>query len=115
MRDRNGETLPFVFKSEAAAVATIGRKVAPGSTIYADEAASWDRLHDHFLTKRINHEEAYSTAEACTNGAESFFSRIRRSESASTIISPAHTYRPTLRRWPGARITAACRTVSSTL
>ena len=80
MRERNGETLPFVFKSEAASVATIGRKVALGSTIYVDEAASWDRLHDRFLTKRINHEEAYSTDEACTNNAESFFSRIRRAE-----------------------------------
>jgi len=50
MRERGGETLPFVFRSEAAAVATIGRKVALGSTIYADEAASWDRLHARFLT-----------------------------------------------------------------
>jgi len=80
MRERGGETLPFVFRSEAAAVATIGRKVALGSTIYADEAASWDRLHDRFLTKRVNHQESYSTEEACTNGAESFFSRIRRAE-----------------------------------
>ncbi len=80
MRERGGETLPFVFRSEAEAVATIGRKVAPGSTVYADEAAGWDALHDRFLTKRINHSEAYSTAEACTNGAESFFSRIRRAE-----------------------------------
>ena len=80
MRERGGETLPFVFPSEAAAVTTIGRKVAPESIIYADEAASWDRLHDRFLTKRINHQEAYSTAEACTNGAESFFSRLRRAE-----------------------------------
>ena len=80
MRERGGETLPFVFRSEAAAVSTIGAKVATGSTVYADEAASWDRLHDRFLTKRINHQEAYSTAEACTNGAESFFSRLRRAE-----------------------------------
>ena len=80
MRERGGETLPFVFRSEAASVSTIGAKVALGSTIYADEAASWDRLHDRFLTKRINYQEAYSTAEACTNGAESFFSRIRRAE-----------------------------------
>ncbi len=80
MRERNGETLPFVFGSEAAAVSKIATKVMAGSTLYADEAASWDRLHDKFLTKRINHQEAYSTAEACTNGAESFFSRIRRAE-----------------------------------
>ncbi len=80
MRERDGETLPFVFKSEAAAVGLISQKVNPGSILYADEAASWDALHDRFLTKRINHQEAYSTAEANTNAAESFFSRIRRAE-----------------------------------
>lgn len=74
------EPVVFVFRSEAASVSMTGAKVAAGSTIYADEAALWDRLHDRFLTKRINHQEAYSTAEACTNGAESFFSRIRRAE-----------------------------------
>lgn len=30
--------------------------------------------------KRINHSVAYSTPEACTNQAESFFSRLRRAE-----------------------------------
>jgi transposase-like protein len=80
MRERKGRTLPFVFKSEDASVLTIARTVAPGSTVYADEATHWDALHARFLTKRINHSEAYSTAEACTNMAESFFSRIRRAE-----------------------------------
>ena len=80
MRERGGSTLPFVFKAEAQAVETIVRRVAPESTIYADEAASWDRLHERFLTKCINHQDAYSDAEANTNQAESFFSRIRRAE-----------------------------------
>ena len=55
-------------------------RVAPGSTVYADEAAHWDALHARFLTKRINHSESYSDGEACTNMAESFFSRLRRAE-----------------------------------
>jgi ISXO2-like transposase domain len=33
-----------------------------------------------YLTKRINHQEAYSADGACANDAESFFSRLRRSE-----------------------------------
>jgi ISXO2-like transposase domain len=37
-------------------------------------------LHERFLTKRINHEECYSDGAACTNQAESFFSRLRRAE-----------------------------------
>lgn len=80
MRERKGKTLPFVCKSEHDAVKTIEARVTPGSTIYADESTSWDVLHDRYLTKRINHSECYSDDEACTNQAESFFSRLRRAE-----------------------------------
>jgi transposase-like protein len=80
MRERRGRTLPFVFKSEAASLATIESRVAPGTTIHADEATHWDRLHALYPTKRINHQESYSDGEACTNQAESFFSRLRRAE-----------------------------------
>lgn len=80
MRERGGRALPFVFKSEDASVVTIARTVTPGSTVHADEASRWDALHARFLTKRINHSEAYSDGEACTNQAESFFSRLRRAE-----------------------------------
>ncbi len=80
MRERNGQTLPFVFKSEAESVSTIEQRVEKGSTIFADEASSWDALHIKFLTQRINHSMAYSDNGACTNQAESFFSRLRRSE-----------------------------------
>jgi transposase-like protein len=80
MRERAGRALPFVARSEAQGVGVIAQRVAPGSTVYADEAACYDSLHARFLTRRINHQEAYSTPEACTNMAESFFSRIRRAE-----------------------------------
>jgi transposase-like protein len=81
MRERNGKTLTFVAKSEDAGVATMRDRIAPGSTIYADEASHWDQLHARYLTKRINHSEAYSDGNGTsTNQAESFFSRIRRAE-----------------------------------
>ena len=80
MRERGGRTLPFVVKGEEEAVAIIASRVAHGSTIYADEATHWDALHARFDAKRINHTVAYSTSEACTNLAESFFSRLRRAE-----------------------------------
>jgi transposase-like protein len=79
MRERNGVT-KTVIASEHASVPTIRSTVAEGSTIYADEGSSWDVLHQDFTTKRINHSECYSDGEACTNGAESFFSRMRRAE-----------------------------------
>jgi transposase-like protein len=79
-REKNGKTLPFVFKSEAASLPILSQIILPGSTVHADEATHWDALHAKYLTKRINHEWAYSDGEACTNDAESFFSRIRRAE-----------------------------------
>jgi transposase-like protein len=79
VRERDGETASFV-SSERDAVPAIEKMVDAGSTIYADDANAWDPLHGRFATKRINHQECYSDGEACTNHAESFFSRIRRAE-----------------------------------
>ncbi len=79
-REKGGQTVTKVFKTEAAGVSTIAATIELGSTVHADEATHWDALHDRFLTKRINHEWAYSTEGACTNDAESFFSRVRRAE-----------------------------------
>ncbi len=81
MRERGGRTLTFVFKSEAASVAFIKARVDGSTTVHADEAADWNTLHATFDTKRVNHQNAYSLDGACTNGAESFFSRLRRGES----------------------------------
>ena len=80
MRERDGRTLPFVAKSEAAGVPMIAATVAKGSTVHADEASGWDALNARFPIKRINHSEAYRHDGACTNMAESFFSRLRRAE-----------------------------------
>lgn len=80
IRERGGDTVTMIAKSEAAAVPAIAAKVANDTVIHADEASSWDRLEDRFLTRRINHSECYSDGQACTNQAESFFSRIRRAE-----------------------------------
>jgi transposase-like protein len=80
MRERGGRTLPFVFKSEAQGVEEVAKRVHISATIHADEAPHWDDLHARYLTKRINHQHAYSDGEACTNMAESFFSRLRRAE-----------------------------------
>lgn len=80
MRERAGRTVTNVFGSEGQSVPTIGKAVHPTATVYADEATHWDALHARFLTKRINHQQSYSTDEANTNQAESFFSRMRRAE-----------------------------------
>jgi transposase-like protein len=84
-RERNGKTITFVSKTEDASVAELHNRIAEGSTVYADEASHWDAFHARYETKRINHSQAYSDGEGCTNQAESFFSRLRRAE-----IGPHH-------------------------
>jgi transposase-like protein len=79
-RERHGQTITFVSKSEDASLPTLQDRIVVGSTVYADEASHWDVLHSRFNTHRINHSLAYSTSEGCTNMAESFFSRLRRAE-----------------------------------
>lgn len=80
MRERGGRTLPFVVRSEDQAVPTIRERVETGTIVYADEASSWDDLHDIYETRRINHSIAFMDDGVCTNQAESYFSRLRRAE-----------------------------------
>ena len=81
IRERGGKTLPGVFRTEADALAFIRRSVPRSTTLYADEAASWNELHARYELHRINHQEVYSLpGEVYTNNAESFFSRMRRGE-----------------------------------
>ena len=80
VRQRAGGTATAVIASEATAPAFVRRKVERGGVIHADEGAAFDELHARYVMARINHEEAYSRDGACTNQAESFFSRMRRAE-----------------------------------
>ena len=80
VRERNGNSLPAVFRSESAALSWIKSRVSLGTVVNADEASGWNDLASKYEMKRINHQEAYSDGEACTNMAESYFSRLRRGE-----------------------------------
>src|SRR3984893_16723257 len=70
IRERDGNTLPGVFRSEGDALDFIRRKVARGTEVFADESGAWNPLHGRLIIKRINHQEAYSLDGACTNNAE---------------------------------------------
>jgi len=80
MRERDGRTLAQVFGAEEAAVPVIRQRIALGTVVHADESPAWNPLHAKFAMQRINHQDGYSVDGACTNGAESFFSRLRRGE-----------------------------------
>jgi hypothetical protein len=80
-RERGGRTLPFVVPREGAAVDLVRQHVASGTIVHADESAAWDRLHASYETLRVNHSREFMGDDgACINQAESFFSRLRRSE-----------------------------------
>jgi transposase-like protein len=81
MRERDGRTLPAVFRSESAALGFIAGRVRTDTRLMADEAGSWNDLHGRFDVKRIDHSKLYSDGSGVyTNGAEEFFSRMRRAE-----------------------------------
>lgn len=80
VRERNGNSVPAVFGTESQALDWIKARIQPGTLVHADEGAGWDALNKRFEMRRINHQEAYSDGEACTNWAEEYFSRLRRAE-----------------------------------
>ena len=80
VRERDGNSVPAVFRTEGAALSWIKTRIAPGTTVNADEAPVMERSARPFEMKRINHQEAYSLDGACTNWAEKYFSRLRRAE-----------------------------------
>lgn len=80
MRERGGRVLTAVFPTEHGSADFIMENVRPGSVVYTDEAPGWDKVRDFFQAYSVNHREAYSDGHICTNQAESYFSRLRRSE-----------------------------------
>lgn len=87
MREREGRKVTNVFEHESDSVEMIQARVERGSTVYADEASSWDELHARFAMKRVNHSVAFMDDGACTNQAESFFFAY-----ASRRMGPAPSY-----------------------
>ena len=77
-RRRGGSTLTRTFLREAEGVDFVRERIAPESTISADEIAHRDLLAPAFDVHRINHSDAYSCDGVHTNLAESFFARLRR-------------------------------------
>jgi hypothetical protein len=80
-REILGRTLPFIVPRESDAVPLIRTHVASGTTVHADEASSWERLHASYPMMRVNHSAEYVSDDgASVNQAEFYFSRLRRAE-----------------------------------
>src|SRR3954452_18804287 len=80
-RERGGNARTWIVDREADAIPMIRKHIASGTTVHADESAAWDILHASFPMMRVNHSIEYAADDGtCTNGAESYFSRLRRAE-----------------------------------
>lgn len=82
MRERGGRARSVIADSEGGAVPAILQAVQRDAILYTDEANSWFLLDGEFDKKRriIAHAKAYANGPISTNLAESFHSRMRRSE-----------------------------------
>jgi hypothetical protein len=59
--------------------------------LHADEAKSWDALHERFAIKRISHQAPHCLDGACANMAEKHFPRLRRAKASFyRHIAPAY-------------------------
>lgn len=80
MRERWGRSRAFVC-SEAEAAHLAPSVIARGSTVITDYSPVYNRLRILFTHLRVNHDKQFSTGTGVsTNWAESFFSRLDRSE-----------------------------------
>ena len=80
-RERGGLSTVGIFKTEGQSKPWLKSVIRKGTIIHADDAAGWNGLRDKYQMFRIDHTNGgYSIDGACTNLAESFFSRLRRLE-----------------------------------
>ena len=107
IRERNGRSLPAVFRTEGQALSFIRSRIAKGTIINADEGSSWDALHATYEMKRVNHEEAYSLTALARIGQRNFSAGCAAPNRAIIIISPGHICFATRKRRHGAKTIAA--------
>jgi len=82
IRERGGRSVPVIIRSENtdAVEAAMLKHICRSSTVHADEHPAYDAVQSIYKLERINHSVAYSDGNNCTNGAEGWFSRLRRAE-----------------------------------
>lgn len=78
--ERGGRTLAIAAGSEKLAVPQVKTLLAKGAILYTDEAKAWSPLDYHHDRHVIAHKHMYARGPVSTNHAESFHSRMRRSE-----------------------------------
>ncbi len=68
--------------------------VEPGATVYTDELESYSGLDRDFAHKTVDHAERYVEGQIHTNGAENFWSLLKRGLHGTYVsVEPFHLFR----------------------
>jgi transposase-like protein len=78
--ERHGEVRARMVPTRSGPIlkAEIRRNVAPGTTVYTDQFASYRGLAAEYVHEVINHSEEYVRGHVHTNGIENFWSLFKR-------------------------------------
>jgi transposase-like protein len=96
MLERGGEVRAKVVESTEADVLrpALKRNVELGSTIFTDDASSYDDLWRHFIHETVNHAQEYVRGIVHTNGMENFWSLFKRMLKGTYVsVAPFHLQR----------------------
>jgi len=81
-------------ETETSLLREVRRNVRHGAAIYTDEAKAYGMLCMTHAHKTVDHSECYVNGEAHTNGAENFWSLLKRALKGTYIaVSPFHLFR----------------------
>jgi len=74
--------------------AKVHEHVEPGSAVYTDALASYDKLYSHYAHEQINHAICYAKENVHTNGLENFWSLLKRTIRGTYVsVEPFHLFR----------------------
>lgn len=72
----------------------VRENVKAGSAVYTDELLSYDGLESDYAHQTINHAECYVQGQVHTNGAENFWSLLKRGINGTYVsVEPFHLFR----------------------
>jgi transposase-like protein len=67
------------------------KNIHHGSTVYSDQAVSYDKLKENYIHETVNHVNAYVEGNVHTNSLENFWSLMKRNLSGTYIaVEPFH-------------------------
>jgi transposase-like protein len=96
VRQRGGEMRAAVVpdRKRATLHGHVTAQVEPGATVYTDALESYSGLSGEFSHETVDHAERYVDGQVHTNGAENFWSLLKRGLHGTYVsVEPFHLFR----------------------